>query len=228
MPSSLHRSVRATAARNRAVAAGVALLHGTALWALQSGLSDRAGEQVVPAEIVTELVTPAQPAVERAAPRPPRPAEPVQPQTPAHPLPSAQPAAVAEPPPSPAAPTGSAATQPPAPADKAPATLAATPTPPPPPPRVELPSSDADYLQNPRPPYPPLSRRQGEQGQVLIRVLIGADGRAQQAAVHRSSGYERLDQAALQTVLQWRFVPGRRGGVAEAMWFHVPLNFVLE
>jgi protein TonB len=93
---------------------------------------------------------------------------------------------------------------------------------------VELPSSDADYLQNPRPPYPPLSRRLGEQGQVVIRVLIGADGSAQQAEVRRSSGFERLDQAALQTVLKWRYIPGKRGGVPEAMWFNVPLNFVLE
>lgn len=96
------------------------------------------------------------------------------------------------------------------------------------PPPVQLPSSDAAYLQNPSPPYPAISKRLGEQGKVVVRVLIGADGLAQKAEISRSSGYDRLDQTALATVLRWRYVPGRRGGVAEAMWFDVPLNFVLE
>jgi protein TonB len=46
--------------------------------------------------------------------------------------------------------------------------------------------------------------------------------------VAESSGYDRLDQAAVSTVLKWRYVPGKRGGVPEAMWFNVPINFVLE
>jgi periplasmic protein TonB len=61
-----------------------------------------------------------------------------------------------------------------------------------------------------------------------VRVLIGVDGNAQKAEIRQSSGFERLDQAALATVLKWRYVPGKRGGVAEAMWFNVPINFVLE
>ena len=93
---------------------------------------------------------------------------------------------------------------------------------------MQLPSSNADYLQNPRPAYPPLSKRLGEQGKVITRVLIGADGVAQKAEIRQSSGFERLDQAALATVLKWRYVPGKRGGVAEDMWFNVPINFVLE
>jgi protein TonB len=95
-------------------------------------------------------------------------------------------------------------------------------------PALEPPSSDAQYLRNPKPVYPALSKRLGEQGKVVIRVLIGADGSAQKAEVQQSSGFERLDQAALQTVLSWRFVPGKRGGVPEAMWFNVPINFLLE
>jgi protein TonB len=91
-----------------------------------------------------------------------------------------------------------------------------------------LPSSNADYLQNPKPPYPALSKRLGEQGKVVVRVLIGTDGTAQQAEIRQSSGYERLDQAALGTVLRWHYVPGKRAGVPEAMWFNVPINFVLE
>ncbi len=108
------------------------------------------------------------------------------------------------------------------------APVATMPTPIASPPKVELPSSDADYLQNPKPAYPAMSKRLGEQGRVIVRVLIGLDGVAQQAEIRQSSGFERLDQAALATVQRWRYVPGKRAGVAEAMWFNVPINFVLE
>ncbi len=94
--------------------------------------------------------------------------------------------------------------------------------------RVELPSASADYLDNPKPAYPPLSRRLREEGKVVLRVLIDTDGSAARAEIRSSSGYERLDQAALQTVLKWRYLPARRNGVPEAMWFNVPINFVLE
>lgn len=93
---------------------------------------------------------------------------------------------------------------------------------------VELPSSDASYLQNPRPEYPRISRQRGEQGRVLVRVLIGVDGSAQKSEIGQSSGFTRLDQAALSAVSNWRFVPGKRGGVAEAMWFTVPVGFCLS
>lgn len=94
--------------------------------------------------------------------------------------------------------------------------------------RLELPSSDAAYLRNPAPAYPPRSRHLGEQGRVVVRVLVDAEGSPQRAQVHQSSGHARLDQAALTTVLQWRYVPGRRAGVPEAMWLNVPISFVLE
>jgi periplasmic protein TonB len=95
-------------------------------------------------------------------------------------------------------------------------------------PVVSLPSSDADYLNNPVPAYPRLSRRMGEQGTVLVRVLITPEGQADRAEIRTSSGHSRLDEAALDTVKRWRYVPGKRNGVAEAMWFNVPIRFVLD
>ena len=68
----------------------------------------------------------------------------------------------------------------------------------------------------------------GEQGRVLVNVLIGVEGRAQKVELKTGSGFERLDQAALTSVQRWRFVPGKKGGVPQAMWFTVPVNFVLE
>ena len=95
-------------------------------------------------------------------------------------------------------------------------------------PAFSLPSSEAHGLNNPKPAYPRMSRRLNEQGQVVIRVFVAADGSAQQGEIKTSSGYDRLDQEALRTVLRWRFVPGQRFGTPEAMWFNVPVNFVLE
>lgn len=94
-------------------------------------------------------------------------------------------------------------------------------------PVVHWPSSQADYLQNPAPAYPPLSQRLGEQGKVVVRVLIGQNGRAQRADIARSSGFERLDQAALKAVLSWRYVAGTVNGQPQDMWFDVPVNFKL-
>ncbi len=95
-------------------------------------------------------------------------------------------------------------------------------------PAFSLPSSEAHGLNNPKPAYPRLSRRLNEQGQVVIRVFVAADGSPQQGEIKTSSGFDRLDQEALRTVMHWRFVPGQRFGTPEAMWFNVPVNFVLE
>lgn len=92
-------------------------------------------------------------------------------------------------------------------------------------PTTQLPSSTADYLHNPPPVYPDISLRWGEQGKVVIRVLIGKDGLAHDGSIQQSSGFERLDHAALHAVMNWRYVPGTRAGIAQDMWFDVPLNF---
>jgi protein TonB len=220
--------------RHLAIAGSVVLFHVAALWALQTGLIRRAVEIIVPVEMLSQLIEPPTPKVEPPppAPRPPEPVkQPVVKKTAPRPPPAPRPVAIADPTPAPNAPTGVLEPQPPAPPIAAPVAPAeAPPAPPAPatPARVELPSSNADYLQNPKPAYPPISKRLGEQGKVIVRVLIGTDGTAQNAEIRQSSGYERLDQAALATVLKWRYVPGKRGGVPEAMWFNVPINFVLE
>ena len=217
------------------VAGGVIALHMAALWALQSGLRSRPVEVIVPAEILVEFVTPAAPKVTPPAPvpAPPKPA-PVKPVAKKTPSPAKAPAplplAIADPTPTPTAPVGVLDTPVPAApqAASAPAAMVAKAAPTPPLPQSVLPSSDADYLQNPKPPYPALSKRLGEQGKVVVRVLIGTDGTAQKTEIKQSSGFDRLDQAALSTVLRWRYVPGKRAGVPEAMWFNVPISFVLE
>lgn len=213
--------------RNTVIALSVVALHIGFIWVLQSGLLMRAAEIVIPAEILTQFVDPPAPKAEPVPPAPPTPA--VQKKTvPKAPLlPQPQPLAIADPTPSPNAPTG--VITPPVQAAPAPvAAVAAAPAAAPAPPVVQLPSSDADYLQNPRPPYPALSRRLGEQGRVVHSVLIGVDGRPVSARLIKSSGFERLDKAAYDAIMKWRFSPGKRNGVPEAMSFNVPFDWVLE
>jgi periplasmic protein TonB len=87
---------------------------------------------------------------------------------------------------------------------------------------------DADYLQNPAPAYPVFSRRQGEQGRVLLAVRVSAEGRAEEVQIKQTSGHPRLDEAALAAVRQWRFVPARRGDEAVAANVVVPITFRLD
>lgn len=75
--------------------------------------------------------------------------------------------------------------------------------------------------------YPPESLALGEQGVVQLRLLIGADGRVKQAEVERSSGFERLDAAALQGLRKQQFNPQQRDGQPEAAWYTVPVRFEL-
>ncbi|BCK87398.1 hypothetical protein MIZ01_1176 [Sideroxyarcus emersonii] len=86
----------------------------------------------------------------------------------------------------------------------------------------------ADYLNNPRPPYPLLARRMGYHGKVVLNVEVLAEGKAGQVLLHQSCGHEMLDNAALQTVRMWRFTPARRLGQPVTQWFLVPIKFSLE
>lgn len=93
---------------------------------------------------------------------------------------------------------------------------------------VDPPRFNADYLDNPAPGYPSLSRRLGEEGRVLLRVHVAAGGTAKSVVLHKSSGYDRLDQVALNTVRKWRFVPARQGDKPLEAWVIVPIQFSLK
>ncbi|WP_295008557.1 energy transducer TonB [uncultured Dechloromonas sp.] len=103
----------------------------------------------------------------------------------------------------------------------------APPAPPAPEPVVQA-RFDADYLKNPAPPYPPLSRRMGEEGRVLLRVSVTAQGTADNVEIKTSSGSQRLDESAQKTVRNWKFIPAKRGETAVQSWVLVPIIFKLE
>ena len=87
---------------------------------------------------------------------------------------------------------------------------------------------DADYLKNPAPAYPPLSRRMGEEGKVVLRVSVTPQGSADNVEIRTSSGSPRLDESAQKTVRNWKFIPAKRGDVAVQSWVLVPIIFKLE
>jgi TonB family protein len=87
---------------------------------------------------------------------------------------------------------------------------------------------DAAYLNNPQPEYPLLSRRMGEQGNVMLSAYVSEDGRAEIVRLAKSSGFTRLDDAAISAVKSWRFAAARQGSRVLASWVQVPVKFVLE
>lgn len=83
------------------------------------------------------------------------------------------------------------------------------------------------YAYNPRPSYPEVARSEGWQGTVILRVLVDQEGRSRAVEVSRSSGFEALDRAALETVKSWRFHPARYGQKRVESWVRIPIVFSL-
>lgn len=91
------------------------------------------------------------------------------------------------------------------------------------------PPRPADYLANPKPPYPALSKRLGEQGIVRLNVLVNPDGSVAQLELAQSSGHPRLDRSAIDTVQSsWKFEPARQAGKPVSAWVIVPIQFTLR
>lgn len=86
----------------------------------------------------------------------------------------------------------------------------------------------ANYGFNPKPAYPRIARNRGWQGKVLLKVQVSAGGTSQSVAVHKSSGHELLDEAAIEAVKKWRFIPARRGNTPVASSVIVPILFSLQ
>jgi len=89
------------------------------------------------------------------------------------------------------------------------------------------PAFNADYLHNPKPSYPLLARRLKLEGTVIVRVLVSPEGKAKIVRLETSAGSQVLDQAALDAVQAWSFVPAQQGGQAVSAWVDVPIRFHL-
>ncbi|OAI11672.1 hypothetical protein A1355_15695 [Methylomonas koyamae] len=86
----------------------------------------------------------------------------------------------------------------------------------------------AAYDKNPKPDYPSVARSRGWQGRVVLKVLVSEAGQVETIGIEQSSGHETLDEAALEAVKNWQFVPAKRGEINEACSVLVPIIFSLK
>lgn len=206
----------------------IILLHIGFFYALQSGLLREAAQAVLPKTVMVSFITPEQPKPEPPKPQPAPPktvpivkkAVPTPPVTPkirntpsekaitAPPEPPAPPEIVSEP--APPAPPAVPAPAPPAPA--MPKTI----------------SSGIEYIEPPQPVYPPAARRMGEEGRVMLRVLVNEKGRPERVEIQQTSGSPRLDEAARQAAQRAVFKPHIENGRAIAVFAIIPIKFQLD
>jgi protein TonB len=198
--------------RRTLVFVAIVLMHVGMVWALNSGLSQRVVD-VVLGPIETRMIEEA-PQVEEPPPPPPPEIE--------SPPPFVPPPEVAINIPQDAPPpkairqttTERPKAQPPI-APKAPAVAKTAP--------------GVDPRRPPtKPDYPASSRRAGEEGTVVLDLYILPNGRVGEARVQKSSGFPRLDDAAVREAKRsWRFKPGTEDGKPVAMWHATKVTFNL-
>lgn len=191
----------------------VLVLHGAALYGLWSYRIIPTPDEAI--TLMVNLINPPPP----EQPEPPKPKPPKPPEAgPPDPPPPEPPQLVAEAP----------VAQPDEPVAYAPPPPPVIEAPPLPPQPVMLSNELSVNCPERAPPsYPSLSMRLNEQGKVLLRVELGEDGRVAGAELKISSGYRRLDDAALNAVRIWRCNPPTRDGVAVRAVALQPFNFIL-
>ena len=232
-----------TLKRYSSVSAAVSVaLHVAVIVIVSLGLLKHSHDDVEKPPVIIELVRPKPeppppppkpepPKPEPPKPKPPKP-EPVRPEPPR----PAPPAPVPTPPPAPSpavsVPETKPAPQPPepapAPAPRPAPVPQAPPAPPAPPAKTDVSISASYSASNAKPVYPTMSKRMGEQGTVMLRVLVKSDGSAANVEVKSSSGFPRLDQSAVEAVKSWRFNPATLDGKPVDEWYQVPIPFKLQ
>jgi protein TonB len=208
--------------RKFAPLASIIVLHVVLFYALQNGMLRQVVHAALPEAIMVSFVAP---------PEPPKPTPPSVPKTVQ--LSAPQPRAIVPPLPqlalAPREPTITVA-QPPA--EAAPAVAAAAPTvsepAPAPAPAVPRTVASVELLKAMEPVYPSISRRLGESGIVMLRILINEKGLPEQVTVQKSSGFANLDEAGRQAALRALFKPKLENGRPVSVFVFLPVNFQLS
>jgi periplasmic protein TonB len=219
-------------------ASATVLLHAGLLVAVIAGLAVEQKPHEAPETLKVRLLAPVQLPLAVAPPAPPQPVpmplppkkERVEPRPRAEPRTAQKPTAAApvhlpetssESKPSPAT------VQPPSPLPATAGPAIAAPAPPAPPARTS--ASEASYASaNRKPPYPRIALSNGDEGTVILRVLVTAEGTAGAVEIKSSSGYPLLDESARKTVQTWRFKPATVDGKPVTEWYQVPIPFKLQ
>ena len=87
---------------------------------------------------------------------------------------------------------------------------------------------NANYGSNPKPKYPGVATSRGWEGTVRLLVKVSVEGDSEEVTVQRSSGYDVLDEAAIEAVEKWKFIPAKQGDTPVSSSVVVPINFVLN
>ncbi len=203
--------------------AAVIAIHAVLFYLISSGLLHRMAEVALPQAIMVSFVAPPPPPPKPAAPAAPKvvsvatvrpPPRVVVPVTPIVQVP-VQNTITASPP------TAQVASE----APPSPVVVAAPPAPSSPGPKTS--TSGVEYIQAPQPVYPTMSKRMGEQGKVVLLILVNEKGMPDQVKVQSSSGSSRLDEAGRQAAMRAVFKPHVEDGHAVSVYVIVPLTFQL-
>ncbi len=202
----------------------IVVLHIAGFYAIQSGLLSRVVTAAMPTITTISIIAPPAP-TKPPAPSVPKTVElsaPV-PRAVIPPLPLIA-VAPSEPTITPPQPTRAEA----APVATAAPTAPAAPSPTPPAPSTPRTVSSVEYIKAPQLIYPNLSRRLGESGTVVLRILINEKGLPEQILVHKSTGYSNLDEAGRQAAQRALFKPMIENGKPVPVYVLVPLTFQLS
>jgi periplasmic protein TonB len=79
-----------------------------------------------------------------------------------------------------------------------------------------------------QPEYPPTARRLGQEGTVVLLIYVQTDGKVGDVKIHKSSGFDKLDEAAMREAKRsWRFIPAKEGNTPVAEWGQFAVTFRL-
>jgi TonB family protein len=93
---------------------------------------------------------------------------------------------------------------------------------------VTMPNPFAKGLNNPKPPYPLISRRLNEEGKVVLNVCVSLSGLVENLKLEKTSGYRRLDDIAIETVKKWKFIPAKIKDRDTNACYLLPVQFILR
>lgn len=223
----------------------VVLLHIGMYEMLRGGLQQQAVPPATPKEIMVSLIRPTPPAtpvaapvpapVESPPPAPPKPADTPPPKKIHKPVPKREHRPIHQAKPAPPEPSLAPVETPPTPpasrpetAAPAPATAPAVASTPAAPAIPKTVSSGVECPHLPQPDYPMLSKRMGEEGKVMLRILVSERGRIERVDIEKSSGFSRLDEAARQAVLHAVCKPYLDNGKPVPVYAIQPIRFQLD
>lgn len=93
---------------------------------------------------------------------------------------------------------------------------------------ITMPNPFAKGLNNPKPPYPLTSRRLNEEGKVVLNVCVSLSGLVENLKLEKTSGYQRLDDIAIETVKKWKFIPAKNQDRDINACYLLPVQFILR